>query len=136
MDVKLHLSKILIMKRTKIIYWISTVFIFMFEVLLSALTSQTAMAKEGIRHLGYPVYFGITLTIFNILGSLILVIPQVPGRIKEWAYAGFAFDFIFALVSNVATDGLNALTLLPLYVLCILMVSYFSYHKIMTLAHS
>ena len=51
------------------------------------------MAKEGIRHLGYPEYFGNTLVVFKILGVLAVIIPQVPKRIKEWACAGIAFDF-------------------------------------------
>ena len=57
---------------------------------MPALFSQTELAKQGIRHLGYPEYFGMTLVIFKILGVLALIIPQVPKRVKEWAYAGFA----------------------------------------------
>ena len=36
------------MKKDKIIYWIATGMIALFEGLLPALTSQTEMAKEGI----------------------------------------------------------------------------------------
>jgi hypothetical protein len=36
------------------------------EGLIPAFTSQTELAKEGIRHLGYPEYFG------NALVSLFL----------------------------------------------------------------
>ncbi len=81
------------MKKAKIIFWITTIIIFLFEGVMPALTSQSEMAKEGIRHLGYPEYFGNALVVFKILGVLVLVIPQVPGRIKEWAYAGFGFRF-------------------------------------------
>ena len=66
------------------------------EGLLPAFTSQTEMAKEGIRHLGYPEYFGKALVVFKVLGVLALIIPQVPKRVKEWAYAGFAFDYLGA----------------------------------------
>ncbi len=62
------------MKKIKIIYWIPTVIIFLFEGVLPALTSQTELAKEGIRHLGYPEYFGNALVVFKILGALALVI--------------------------------------------------------------
>jgi hypothetical protein len=34
---------------------------------MPALTSQTELAKEGIRHLGYPEYFGNALVIFKVL---------------------------------------------------------------------
>ena len=44
------------MKKTKVIFWMATVIIFLFEGVMPALTSQTELAKEGIRHLGYPEY--------------------------------------------------------------------------------
>ncbi len=118
------------MKTTKIIFWTTTILIFLFEGVMPALTSQSELAKEGIRHLGYPEYFGNALVVFKILGVLALIIPQVPGRIKEWAYAGFAFDFIFASISHFAVDGIDFNGFFPLIVLAILVVSYVTYHKI------
>lgn len=118
------------MKKEKIIFWTTTILIFLFEGVMPALTSQTELAKEGIRHLGYPEYFGNALVIFKILGVLALVIPQVPNRIKEWAYAGFAFDFIFASISHFAVDGLDFQGFFPLIILAILMTSYIYHHKI------
>lgn len=118
------------MKKDKIIYWTATIVIFLFEGLMPALTSQTELAKEGIRHLGYPDYFGSVLVIFKVLGSVALIVPQVRGRVKEWVYAGFAFDFIFATISHIAVDGTDAQSFFPLVLLAILAVSYLYYHKI------
>jgi hypothetical protein len=118
------------MKRTKITYWTATIIIFLFEGVMPALTSQTELAKEGIRHLGYPQYFGAVLVFFKILGVLALIIPQIPNRIKEWAYAGFAFNFIFAFISTGIVDGFNALTFFPLVIFAILIVSYVSHEKL------
>jgi len=118
------------MKKAKIIFWTTTILIFLFEGVMPALTSQTEMAKEGLRHLGYPEYFGNALVVFKILGVLSLVIPQVPNRVKEWAYAGFAFDFIFASISHFAVDGVNFQGFFPLIVLAVLMTSYVYHHKI------
>ena len=118
------------MKKAKIIFWTTTILIFLFEGVMPALTSQTELAKEGIRHLGYPEYFGNALVVFKILGVLALVIPQVPNRIKEWAYAGFAFDFIFASISHFAVDGVDFQGFFPLIILAILMTSYIYHHKI------
>lgn len=117
-------------KTNKIIFWTSTILIFLFEGVMPALTSQTELAKEGIRHLGYPEYFGNALVVFKILGVIILVVPQIPKRLKEWAYAGFTFDFLFASISHYAVDGLDFQTFFPLIVLAVLMVSYVFYHKI------
>ncbi|ABQ07313.1 MULTISPECIES: DoxX family protein [Flavobacterium] len=118
------------MKKAKIIFWITTTIIFLFEGVMPALTSQTELAKEGIRHLGYPEYFGNALVIFKILGVLVLVIPSVPKNVKEWAYAGFGFDFIFASISHFAVDGINFQSFFPLIFLVILAISYIYYHKI------
>lgn len=120
------------MKKEKIIYWVATSIIALFEGVMPALTSQTELAKEGIRHLGYPAYFGNALVVFKIVGVLILIIPQIPKRIKEWAYAGFTFNFIFAAISHGVVDGINFQTFFPFIILGILMLSYVYYHKLQT----
>lgn len=117
-------------KKTKIVFWITTGFIFLFEGVMVLLTSQTEMAKEGIRHLGYPDYFGVILAVFKVCGSVLIILPQVKGRVKEWVYAGFGFDFTFAFLSILAVDGWN-LTLIPAVVSMIaLILSYRAYHKL------
>ena len=123
------------MKKARIIFWSTTAFIFLFEGVLPMLTSQTELAKAGIRHLGYPDYFGILLAVFKVAGAIALIIPKIPARIKEWAYAGFAFDFISACVSNWAVDGFSGVVLFPLFVLAILIASYVYYHKINSIAY-
>jgi hypothetical protein len=117
------------MKKANIIFWVSTTIIFLLEGLMPALTSQTEMAKEAIKHFGYPEYFGIMLTVFKVLGTLALIIPQIPARIKEWAYAGFAIDFIAAFVSIWAVDGLKTDLFIPIVAMVILIASYISYHQ-------
>ncbi|WP_339863661.1 DoxX family protein [uncultured Algoriphagus sp.] len=117
-------------KRDKIIFWTATSFIFLFEGVMPALTSQTDLAKQGVQHLGYPMYFGNTLVVFKVCGTLILMIPKFPKRVKEWAYAGFTFDFIFACISHYAVDGFGFNAIFPLIILAILMVSYVYFHKL------
>ena len=118
------------MKNTKIIYWTSTTLIFLFEGVMPALTSQSEMAKEGIRHLGYPDYFGPMLMGFKVVGTLVLIIPQIPARVKEWAYAGLAIDFIAAFFSIAIVDGLSVTAFFPIIVFGILIASYLSFHKL------
>ena len=65
------------MKTTKILFWTTTIIIFLFEGVMPALTSQTELAKEGIRHLGYPAYFGMALVVFKVVGTIILILTQV-----------------------------------------------------------
>jgi hypothetical protein len=118
-------------KSIKIAFWVTTTAIFLFEGVLVAFTSQTELAKEGIRHLGYPDYFGVILAVFKVCGTLILIIPKIPARLKEWAYAGFGFDFIFAFLSTLVVDGFGAGIILPLAFIVILIISYTSYHKLL-----
>ncbi|MGL2967535.1 DoxX family protein [Flavobacterium sp. XGLA_31] len=122
------------MKKDKIIFWVATVIIFLFEGVMPAFTSQTEAAKEGIRHLGYPEYFGNALVVFKVLGTLILIIPKIPGNVKEWAYAGFGFDFLFASISYACVDGFNFFTIFPLIFLGVLALSYVYYHKTKTIS--
>ena len=118
------------MKLNKILFWTSTTIIALFEGVMPALTFRSEMAKEGIKHLGYPPYFGDALAAFKVLGVLALMIPQVPKRIKEWAYAGFAFDFLFASISYFAVEGVVFFSFFPYIFVGILAVSYINYHKL------
>jgi hypothetical protein len=121
------------MKRNKTIFWTTTIIVFIMEGLIPAFTSQSELAKQGISHLGYPPYFGNVLVVFKVLGALTLIIPQTPKRLKEFAYAGFTFNFLFASVSHFAIDGLNFQSFFPLVFLAILGVSYIYYHKLQSL---
>jgi hypothetical protein len=117
-------------KPVKIAYWSSTILIFLFEGLMPALTSHTQVAVEGIRHLGYPDYFRVMLTVFKVTGALALVLPFIKGNYKEWAYAGFGIALISACVSHAVVDGVNGQTFFPLIILAILAVSYTCYHRL------
>ena len=117
-------------KSTAIIYWVTTILIFLFEGVMPALTSNSDLAKQGISHLGYPDYFRIMLTVFKVAGALVLILPFLKGAIKEWAYAGFTFNFIAAFVSHAVVDDMNGQTFFPLIILLILVVSYISYHRL------
>ena len=117
------------MKKNDIIYWATTGLIFLFEGVMPALTSQSEMAKEGISHLGYPVYFGTMLAVFKVIGALALILPQVPSRFKEWAYGCFAVEFLMACISHTNVDGFGGQSVFPLVVLGVLAVSYVYYHK-------
>ncbi len=118
------------MKKYKIIFWVTTTILFLFQGVMPALTSQTEMAREGIRQLGYPAYFGIMLATFKVAGAVVLMVPLFTRRLKEWAYAGFTFDFVAACISNAFVFGLGSEAASPLIALVILALSYVSYHKL------
>jgi hypothetical protein len=123
-------NKQLKMKTTKIIFWSSTIIIFLFEGVMPALTGHTEMAKQGIGHLGYPDYFRVMLNVFKIIGATALIIPQIPAKIKEWAYAGLAFSLISASWSIWAVDGFGGAVFFPAIILGILSLSYINRNKL------
>src|SRR5215510_12884207 len=103
------------MKTNKILYWVFTGLIFLLDGLMPALTSNTELAKQGISHLGYPDYFRVLLTVFKVIGAIVLILPVIKTRFKEWAYVGFAFDFICAAASHWIVDGFGGDTVFPLF---------------------
>ena len=118
------------MKKNQTLYWILTSLIVLLDGVMPALTFNTDLAKQGISHLGYPDYFRLLLTFFKVLGAVILILPFFKGSIKEWAYAGFAFNFFSAFVSHTVVDGTGIQSVFPLVALLILAGSYFYYNKI------
>lgn len=82
---------------------------------------------DGMRHLGYPLYFGTILGVWKILGTIALLSPVFApwvGTVKEWAYAGLFFVLSGAVVSHLAVgDGLGG-AMPPLVVLAALTASW------------
>lgn len=87
-----------------------------------ALTSPPP-AVEMFRHLGYPDYFRVMLSVAKILGTAAILYPRA-GILREWAYAGFTFDLIAASVSYMAVGDPIFETVFPLILLVPLVVSY------------
>ena len=115
-------------KKNKIIYWISTGLVALFE-LSGAFFINSEMAKEGMRHLGLPEWFRWELSIGHIIGGILLVVP-VNKRLKEWVYVAFGIDFISATIAYLSIDGFGMNALSPVIMFGILVVSYIYYHKI------
>ena len=84
-------------------------------------------------HLGFPPYFKVELTIAKILGVLALVIPAVPFKVKEFAYAGFAITLVSAAIAHFGRGDARNLSVMyvidPLVFFCLLAVSYYYFEK-------
>ena len=117
-------------KTIKILFWVTTTFIFLFEGVTPGLTGFSQFSKDSIKALGHPEYFVYELVFFKVLGALALIVPQVPNRIKEWAYAGFGIVFVSAAYSHLMTDGILGFVVLPIVLLVLLIVSYFCKEKL------
>ena len=83
-------------------YWATTgVTALVFASGGAAYLAGAATPLRGMAELGYPPYFVTLLGLWKLLGSLAIVAPRLP-RLKEWAYAGIAFDLTGAVVSHLA----------------------------------
>jgi len=83
-------------------------------------------------HLGLPKYFKIELTTAKILGVLALLIPNVPFKIKEFAYFGFGITLISDSIAHFARGDASLSVLFvidPLFFLTLLVVSYLYFQK-------
>jgi len=79
-------------------------------------------------HLGYPHYFIAFIGVLKVLGIIAILIPGYP-RIKEWAYAGFAYDLFGAVYSQIAVgDPVSKWGFMFLWILTGA-GSYYFYHQ-------
>jgi len=119
------------MKKNKIIYWIVTILFGAFMIFTAIPeVMNTAESVAFMDHLGYPAYFNQFLGIAKILGCIAILIPGFP-RVKEWAYAGFAFDLIGATYSVLAAGGFDVQMLFMLLPIGLMLLSYVYFHKMM-----
>jgi hypothetical protein len=78
---------------------------------------------DGVTALGYPSYILTILGPFKILGVIVLAIPGCL-RLKEWAYAGFFFDFSGASLSHYYNGDSVDLILPSFIAILVLLGSY------------
>ena len=89
-------------------------------------TNGPASIVKVMLALGYPLYLMKILGFAKILGGIAILTGKLP-RMKEWAYAGFTFDFLGATASHVLTgDAPHAL--FPLVFFFFLAASYSLWH--------
>lgn len=120
------------MKRDKIIYWITTGIVcsvMFLSAINFSLKDPYGPENSSFAHLKLPDYLKMELTVAKILGALALVIPNIPFKIKEFAYFGFAITLISASIAHFGSgDGWMSLD--PLIFLGILIFSYRYFHKL------
>ena len=120
------------MNKTRFFYWIVTC-LFAAFMLFSSIPDilKADEAVKFMNHLGYPDYFIVFIGVAKVLGIIALFIPGFP-RIREWAYAGLAFDLIGAVYSIISTDGFKPQMVIMLLPIGFLMLSYSLYHRTRT----
>jgi hypothetical protein len=85
-----------------ITYWIVTA-LFCLEMSFTAYYELLPQGAQAFARLGFPAgYFRMELSFAKLLGVAALLVPMVPARLKEWAYAGFAINLVSALITHLS----------------------------------
>lgn len=105
-------------------YWVATgLFCALLGVSGVAYLMRADAFVEGIARLGYPVYLLTILGVAKLLGVAALLAPR-RALLKEWAYAGFAFDLLGATSSHLFSGDPLGEAVRPLFVFAIGAASY------------
>lgn len=118
------------MKKINIIYWISTG-LFAAFMLFSSIPDIMVVddaVKMVVGELGYPKYFLPFIGVAKLLGVIAIVVPGF-NRLKEWAYAGFVFDFVGATYSAICVYGFKPDMFFMVLPFGLLFASYVYHHK-------
>lgn len=117
------------MKKLKTWYWIATIIFALMMIMdgFGGITQQEA-GKEVLKHLGYPMYLLIIVGIAKLLGA-ISILQHKYTAIKEWAYAGFAINFIGAFASRAFVGDGISLLIPPVIALVIMFIPYTLWKK-------
>jgi hypothetical protein len=116
-------------------FWVATA-IFCLQMGFTAYAQlRLPQVAAAFAHLGFPEYFRIGLSWAKLLGLLVLLAP-VPARLKEWAYAGFAFDLVSAVVAHLAVGDGPAAWGWPVGTAVLWGLSYFFWRRLQATAAS
>jgi hypothetical protein len=117
------------MNTQKITYWVTTGLVAVGMLASFFNYMFNPVMKIGYAHIGFPDWFRVELGIAKLLGAIALIVPRIPGRIKEWAYFGFFVNFFSAIFAHLAVNDPVVNLIAPIVLLVLLVVSYVTYHK-------
>ena len=83
-------------------FWIFTA-LFCLEMAFTAYYELRMLpaAAQAFTRLGFPApFFRVELSWAKVVGIVVLLLPMIPARAKEWAYAGFAINLVSALIAH------------------------------------
>ena len=83
--------------------------------------------QKVFESLGYPTYIIYPLAVAKIIGIIVLWVSK-NRSLKDWAYAGFFFDFVLAFFAHIMiNDGQFGGAVIALILLA---ASYYSWKKL------
>ena len=112
------------MDRKTTAYWVTTgLFCAVLGFSGCAHVTHIDSMVEAMTRLGYPGYFMTIIGLAKLCGVIALLVPARP-LLKEWAYAGFAFNLLGATASHAFSGDHLTETVRPAAILLIGLASY------------
>lgn len=110
-------------------YWVSTA-IFCLEMSFTAYYELLPQGAQAFIRLGFHAEsFRMELSLAKLVGVVVLLIPALPARLKEWAYAGFAINLVSAIIAHLSISDRPA-ALAPSSITSVLWgLTYFFWHR-------
>lgn len=119
------------LKMKVVFFWVLTILISAFFILSGywEVTKNSATYPKTLR-MGYPPFFITLLGIAKLIGSVVFLIPKYP-RLREWVFAAFTVDVIFAFASGYAIQSYGD-CVKAIIVFAVLMITYILFRNIET----
>ena len=115
-------------------FWVFTA-LFCLEMIFTAYYELLVLpqAAQAFTRLGFSANSSrVELSWAKVAGVAALLVPMVPARLKEWAYAGFAINLISALIAHLSIGDRPA-ALVPSATTSVLWgLSYFFWRRLQT----
>ncbi len=114
----------------KTTYWLSTGLLCLFLLWSAYSYLYSRSTIDGVQELGFPDFFRIQLAVLKLMAIVVLLLPQVPFAVKEWAYAGVGLFLLTAIVAHVAHGDPWGITLINMLLIALLIVSRMYWQKL------
>jgi hypothetical protein len=109
----------------RIAYWVTTSIVALLLLLSVSYLTGSEEVVSGFAKAGYPQHLRIVLGIAKPIAAIVLLLPGF-ALLKEWAYAGVTFAWVMAFISAYTSGEKVQTWILPLGLLVLLAVSYFT----------
>jgi hypothetical protein len=113
-----------------ILFWVVTA-LFCLEMSFTAYYELLPKGALAFARLGFAsIGFRMELSLAKLVGAVVLLVPMIPARLKEWAYAGFAINLVSAMIAHASISD-RPLAFVPSSLTAVLWAaSYLLWHRL------
>lgn len=125
----LQKPEVVIGRRTTILYWVFTT-LFCLEMSFTAYYELLPQGAQAFARLGFHNSdFRLELSLAKLAGAVVLLVPMIPARLKEWAYAGFAINLVSAVIAHLSISDRPAAFIPSSLTSVLWVISYLSWRR-------